>query len=170
MYQIRQETPSDYDGVYTLVKEAFATATHSDGTEQDLVVSLRKGDYFIPQLSLVAEEDGVLAGHILLTRAALGDRPALLVAPLSVLPAYQGQGIGGALLHAAHAKARELGFDYALLVGHETYYPRFGYRPAAGLGITAPFAVPAENFMVLSLSGDETPVNAALTCAPELSH
>ena len=72
---IRKETNSDYPAVYALIKEAFQSAEHSDGTEQDLVVSLRSSRAFIPELSLVAEINGRIAGHILFTKAAVGSRP-----------------------------------------------------------------------------------------------
>ena len=62
---IRQATPEDFDAIYSLVKTAFQTAKVSDGGEQDFVLKLRKGSY-IPELELVAEEDGVLIGHIML--------------------------------------------------------------------------------------------------------
>ena len=64
---IRKETPADYEAVYELVKAAFAAAEHSDGREHELVAALRKSGAFVPGLSLVAETDGILAGHILFT-------------------------------------------------------------------------------------------------------
>ncbi|MCI8478675.1 MAG: hypothetical protein HFE97_10110 [Oscillospiraceae bacterium] len=67
---IRQETDKDYEEIYTLVTEAFATAEHTDGREQELVAALRKEDAFIPKLSLVAELDGAVIGHILFTKCA----------------------------------------------------------------------------------------------------
>ena len=66
---IRTERPDDYEAVYSLVEQAFASAEHSDGTEQDLVAALRKGEAFVPELSLVAEIDGKIVGHILFTEA-----------------------------------------------------------------------------------------------------
>ena len=66
--EIRQEIEKDYEEVYKLVKEAFETAEHADGNEQDLIEALRKGSAFVPELSLVAEIDGELAGHILWER------------------------------------------------------------------------------------------------------
>lgn len=71
---IRQETGSDFDAVYTIVQEAFAAAEHSDGNEQDLVTELRGSAAFIPELSLVAETDGKLAGHIMFTRGSVGEK------------------------------------------------------------------------------------------------
>ena len=89
---IRQEQPTDYDVVYQIIKEAFATAEYSDGNEQDLVVSLRKSKSFIPELSLVAIEDNRIVGHILFTKAFVNQTEVLALAPLSVLPAYQNRG------------------------------------------------------------------------------
>ena len=100
--RIRQEKPEDYEEVYELVREAFASAEHADGNEQDLVEALRKGDAFIPELSLVAEEGGQLAGHILFTRARVGEVEVLALAPLSVRPAFQRQGVGTALIEEGH--------------------------------------------------------------------
>ena len=84
---IRQATPEDFDAIYSLVKTAFQTAKVSDGDEQDFVLKLRKGRY-IPELELVAEEDGVLIGHIMLTGASIRENGGcfgtLLLAPLSV--------------------------------------------------------------------------------------
>ena len=69
--KIRRETEKDYGTVYQLIKEAFALAEHADGNEQDLVVALRKGTAYIPELSLVAETDGKLTGYILFTKCLL---------------------------------------------------------------------------------------------------
>ena len=96
--EIRQETKKDEAAVYDLIMEAFAAAEHADGNEQDLAAALRKGSSFIPELSLVAEVDHRLAGHILFTRAKVGEDEVLALAPLSVKPQYQRQGSGTALI------------------------------------------------------------------------
>ena len=123
---IRQETPADYDAVYRLVKEAFATADHSDGDEQDLVVRLRKSEAFIPELSLVAEADGVLAGYILLTKIRVGEETELAAAPLAVAPAFQRKGVGSALIRELDRAARELAYRYIVILGRPAHYGRFG--------------------------------------------
>lgn len=96
---IRQATPKDFDAIYSLVKTAFQTAKVSDGGEQDFVLKLRKGSY-IPELELVAEEDGVLIGHIMLTGASIRENGGcfgtLLLAPLSVALEWRAKGIGAA--------------------------------------------------------------------------
>lgn len=149
--RIRQEKPEDYEEVYELVREAFASAEHADGNEQDLVEALRKGDAFIPELSLVAEEGGRLAGHILFTKAQVGEAEVLALAPLSVRPAFQRQGVGTALIEEGHRIARKIGYAYSIVLGSEEYYPRLGYREAAGFGVEVPEGIPSANFMAIQL-------------------
>lgn len=145
---IRPEIPSDYTAVYSLIQKSFASAEHRDGNEQDLAVALRKSEAFVPELSLVAEIDGKLAGHILFTEIKIGEAKALALAPLAVLPEYQKMGVGSALIKAGHEKAKELGYSCSIVLGSENYYPKFGYVPADRYDIKAPFDVPSENFMV----------------------
>lgn len=164
---IRQETIDDYKEVYELITEAFATAEHADGNEQDLVVALRKGTAFIPELSLVAEIDGRLAGHILYTKAKVNDVEVLALAPLSVRPEYQRQGVGTALINEGHKIAKSLGYQYSVVLGSETYYPRVGYIPAQQLGIEVPEGFPAENFMAIQLQENAQPLNGTITYAEE---
>ena len=148
---IRQELENDHEAVYQVVKSAFEKMELANGDEQDLVNRLRKSEAFIPELSLVAELDGQIIGHILFTRMKIGDHPSLALAPVAVLPEYQGQGVGGKLIVEGHRIAKELGYGSVILVGHSSYYPRFGYRPASQWKITAPFEVPNEAFMVMEL-------------------
>lgn len=164
---IRQETSKDYSAVYRLIQEAFSSAEHRDGNEQDLVAALRKSDAFIPELSLVAEQDGMLIGHVLFTKALVGQFPVLVLAPLSVLPAYQRQGIGTALIQAGHAIAKKLGYFHILVLGSETYYPRCGYQPANQLGVAVPDGIPPANFMAIRLQEDAPSISGAVTYAKE---
>ena len=149
---IRQETEADHPFVWQVVKTAFASAEHSDGKEQELVEALRKSRSFIPELSLVADIHGKIAGHILFTQVTIGGCRQLALAPLSVLPQYQKQGVGMALMDLGHCIARELGYDYCVVLGHERYYPKAGYCPASFYGIKAPFAAPDKNFMAIKLN------------------
>lgn len=148
---IRQELENDHEAVYQVVKSAFITMEKASGDEQDLVNRLRKSKAFIPELSLVAELDGQIIGHILFTKMNIGEHPSLALAPVAVLPEYQSQGIGAQLIREGHQIARELGYRTVVLVGHPGYYPRFGYLPASRWKITAPFEIPDEAFMVLEL-------------------
>lgn len=164
---IRREKATDQGAIYSLVRSAFAGAEHADGTEQDLVNALRRGEAYIPQLSLVAEMDGKIVGHIMLTKAKVGDTTVLALAPLSVLPECQRRGVGSALIQEGHRIAGELGYGYSIVLGSETYYPRLGYLPADTVGIKAPFDVPGENFMVRKLSGSASAIQGTVRYAKE---
>lgn len=152
---IRQEKVEDYDVVYNLVKTAFESAEHSDGNEQDLVAALRKSEAFIPELSLVAEVDGKIAGHVLFTKIQICGFTEIALAPLAVLPEFQKRGIGSALIKEGHRIAKEKGFCYSVVLGSEAYYPKFGYVSAEKFRIKAPFDVPSENFMAFEFRTDE---------------
>lgn len=164
--QIRKEALPDYDTVYHVVQQAFKQAEHADGDEADLVTALRKGPAFIPELSLVAEIEGKIVGHILFTKGQIADNTVLALAPLAVLPTYQGQGIGAALVNEGHRIARQLGYDYVIVLGG-AYYHRFGYVSASSLGITAPFEVPDEYFMVKKLNPHAENVSGVMHYAKE---
>jgi predicted N-acetyltransferase YhbS len=152
---IRKEEPKDFEIVFNLIKKAFESEQMSDHKEQFLVERLRKSDAFIPELSIVAESDGKIVGHILITKLKIKNEAnefdSLALAPVSVLPEFQGKGIGGKLIVEAHKKATEIGHKSIVLLGHEEYYPRFGYELADKFGIELPFEVPKENCMVIEL-------------------
>ena len=167
MINIRRECEADRETVYELVKAAFASAEHSDGNEHDLVNALREGESFIPELSLVAEQDGQIVGYILFTKLKLGSAKLLALAPLAVLAEYQRTGVGTALIARAHEIARELGYEYSVVLGSEKYYPRSGYVPASSYGIAAPFEVNDENFMAIKLDPEAPPVSGTVEYAPE---
>lgn len=164
---IRKEEPGDYETIYSVVKAAFDCAEHSDGNEQDLVNALRKGEAFIPALSLVAEIDGRIAGHIMFTRAKIGKDTALVLAPLSVLPAYQRKGIGISLITEGHKIANELGYGYSIVLGSKEYYSKTGYLPADEFGIRPPFDVPNENFMAYKIRKDAPDIHGIVKYAKE---
>lgn len=148
---IRQEHESDYKQVFKVVKIAFENEEYTDKDEHNLVERLRKSEAFVPELSLVAEIEGKVVGHILFTEITIGREITLALAPVSVSPDYQGFGIGAKLIEAGHEVARTLGYKAIVLLGHADYYPRFGYVKASLYGIKAPFDVPDECFMVIEL-------------------
>ena len=160
--KIRQENRQDYDEVYNLIKQAFLSAEHSDGTEQDLVVSLRKSVSFIPELSLVSVENDKIIGHILFTRITIGSNVGIALAPLSVLPDYQKRGIGSALIAEGHRIAKTLGYGYSVVLGSPRVYGKAGYIPASTYGIKPPFAVNDENFMAIKLKCDAKAVSGTV--------
>ena len=158
---IRQERSKDFPSVYALVKAAFESAEHADGNEQDLVNALRKSDSYIPELSLIAEVDGKIVGHIMFTKLKIGNQVQLALAPLSVMPEYQKLGVGTALIQEGHKRAKALGYGYSVVLGSEKYYPRIGYLPAKNYGI------PSENFMACKLSENAPAVSGVVQYAKE---
>jgi predicted N-acetyltransferase YhbS len=153
--KIRQEVPADFQAVFDMVEAAFRTMPFADGDEHFLLVKLRKNKAFIPELSIVAEINTRLVGHILFTPYLITDGDAvfhsLAMGPVSVLPEYQRHGIGSRLIQEGHNVARSLGFTSCFLVGHPDYYPRFGYVPAAKWGFLPPHGAPSEAFMAIEL-------------------
>ncbi|MGM1060451.1 GNAT family N-acetyltransferase [Saccharothrix sp. Mg75] len=146
---IRRETAADTDAVRAVTEAAFAARP---GGEAWLVGALREDAGWIPALSLVAEVDGEVVGHVVCTRATVGDAPALGLGPLGVRPDHQRAGVGTALVHTALGVAEGLGEPVVVLLGDPAYYSRFGFRPAADLGITPPVPEWAPHFQVRALT------------------
>lgn len=167
MLEIRQETEEDYEEVYNVIKTAFETAEHKEGNEQDLVAQLRKSNNFIPELSLVAVKNNKIVGHILFTKVKIGEYEELALAPLSILPEYQRQGIGKKLIEIGHKKAKELGYHYSVVLGSKAYYPKSGYVPASKYGIKAPFEVQNENYMAIKLNNIDKEISGIVEYAKE---
>lgn len=169
---IRQETEKDFCQIREVIELAFRDREESDHREHSLVERLRRSDAYIPELSLVAEtSDKKIVGHILLSKVRIisenGTGTFLAVAPLSVLPEFQGKGIGGALIREAHRRASELGYAAALLLGHKDYYPRFGYKKALSFGIKFPFDAPDECRMVVELKEGGLENVHGMVCYPD---
>lgn len=156
---IKQEQVKDYKITEKVVKRAFANAEHSDNDEHNLVRRIRNSNVFIPELSLVAINDNnEQVGHILLSKIKIKNEDqvveSLALAPVSVLPEYQNQGVGKLLISKALQKAKELRFNSVVVLGHPEYYPKFGFKKASTWGIKAPFEVPDESFMAVELGGN----------------
>ena len=153
--KIRQEKPADYKSVYNLIEKAFKNDKFSDHREQIIVERLRKSKSYIKEFSIVAEINGEVIGHILLTKIKINSKSktneSLALAPVSVLPKFQLKGIGGMLINYAHNKAIELGYRSIIVLGHESYYPKFGYKRADVFNIQLPFEAPKENCMAIEL-------------------
>jgi predicted N-acetyltransferase YhbS len=129
-----------------------------------------------PLLSLVAEEDGQLVGHVLFTAVGVepgaSDVSAQILAPLGVSKARQRSGVGEALVREGLRQLTDAGFHLVFVLGHPGYYPRFGFRPAGALGLEAPYPIAPENagaWMVAELqSGVLGTVRGTISCAAAL--
>lgn len=146
--KIRPEIAADVAQIYEVNRLVFGRED-----EARLVDALRERGVVI--CSLVADLDGLIVGHVLFSPATLDDdgRPTTVAAlgPVAVLPARQRQGVGDALIRAGLAICRDEGCTAAVVLGHSTYYPRFGFRPSRPLGIRWEHDAPEEAFMVMEL-------------------
>lgn len=149
---IRRDSPDDRSALREVHNAAFATEAGAESVEATLVDELRAAGDSIPALSLVAEIDGVVVGHVLGSHAHLDGHPSLALGPLGVLPSHQQRGLGSALMHAVLAAADALGFPEAVLLGDPGYYRRFGFRPAPPLGVLPPVEEWAEHFQIRTLT------------------
>ena len=147
---IRDEGPADAGPIAEVTVEAFRTLEISRHTEQFIVAALRAAGALT--ISLVAESAGRIVGHIAFSPVAISDgsRGWYGLGPVSVLPDWQRQGIGGTLIRHGLSRLKALGARGCCLVGHPAYYPRFGFRPIPGLRVEG---VPPEAFMVLPFEG-----------------
>lgn len=156
MIAVRAERAEDFGAVEKMVQRCYRDVAYSDHGEHRMIARLRASAAYVPQLALVAGADGELAGHVMLTRIVVrgeaGEFPSLALAPLSVAPAFQGRGVGAALVEAAHAQAREMGFNSIIIAGIAGYYQRFGYAPLDNWPIRLPFDVHPEHRMALALT------------------
>lgn len=146
---IRDATPSDYPAIRAIVRHAFGQAD-----EANLVEQLRAdGDALV---ELVAGDGIALTGHILYSPLAIEREnetlAAAALAPVSVLPAFQHNGIGKALIEAGNKRCAALGLSAIIVLGHRDYYPKFGFSMRAAEPLQAPFSGPA--FMALELKPD----------------
>ena len=152
---LRQETQTDYSYVFEINCIAFGRKS-----EANLVAALRNNPtVFVPELSIVATENDKIVGHILLTKLGIRDKKGNLhkslgLAPMAVLPEYQKRGIGTQLIKQGLSVAKKLGFKSVIVLGHEHYYPKFGFEPAKKWNIKAPFEVPSNVFMAIELVVD----------------
>ncbi|MGH3971933.1 MAG: GNAT family N-acetyltransferase [Pseudonocardiaceae bacterium] len=146
---LRRECPRDQSAVRAVHRAAFGDGV--DAVEAQLVDDLRADTDVIPALSLVAVVDGDVVGHVVCSRASIGERPSIGLAPLGVIPAYQRRGVGQALMHAVLAAADALDEPAVALVGDPAYYSRFGFVAGATLGVLPPVPDWGRHFQVRPL-------------------
>ena len=150
---MRTERPDDYDAIHKTVQLAFGRVN-----EADLVERVRESDHYVPELALVAEEEGEIVGHALFSyvelRGTESSVAVLNLAPLSVRPDAQHRGTGAALVQHGLAGAAARREPLVVVLGNPRYYTRLGFEPARPHGIEPPPpGVPDEVFLVKLLPG-----------------
>jgi putative acetyltransferase len=144
---IRIENENDESGVYAVNASAFETPA-----EAKLVDVLRLQAN--PVISLVAEHEGKIVGHIMFSAMTFQQHPELRImglGPMAVSPDFQRQDIGSQLVRAGLKLCTQSGTEAVFVLGHPAFYPRFGFLPAAGFAIKSEYDVPHEVFMGMEL-------------------
>jgi len=155
---LRTEQPEDRPAILELTAAAFAvspaTGLPVDGepVEVGLLKQLFDCDEYLPEFSIVAEQNGEVVGHVISTRGWVGDLGLLGLGPISVVPRLQRHGIGSALMQETVVRANAAGERGIALLGGPEYYSRFGFVPSVSLGIEPPQAEWGDLFQLLPLA------------------
>ena len=161
---VRPESDADHAAISAVVEAAFG-----DVRIAKFIEDIRGSDNYVPRLALVAEEEGDVVGHTMLSYAALEGRPEriLMLSPMAVRPDRQRRGVGTALARTALARADELGEPLVLVEGIPAYYPRFGFRPAEELGLERPFEqIPPEAWLAIPLRAYDPAIRGRVVYPP----
>jgi len=163
---VRLEEHGDAEAIGQVNVAAFGRTL-----EADLVDLLRDRGKLL--VSMVAQSDSAIVGHIAFSRVVVGSHAAVLgvgLAPMAVLPPMQRQGIGSALVRGGLDRCRRLQYEFAVVLGHAAYYPRFGFVPASRFALRCAWDVPDDVFMALELrSGALAGLAGAVAYEPEFS-
>ncbi len=148
---VRPEHKTEVPVIREVIQEAFDPMPFSTGKEWQLVENIRQSEGYIPGLALVAVCDDTIAGHSLISLAEIEDKKkkhgVLVLGPVSVLPAYQRQGIGQELIRIGVAAAKRLPLGAMIVVGDPAYYSQFGFQRAVPLDIHLPFGFDEEAYL-----------------------
>ncbi|HHH45537.1 MAG TPA: N-acetyltransferase [Thiotrichales bacterium] len=148
---VRAETPEDVRAIDVVNLSAF-----EGEAEARLVDAIRRSPAFIRDLSLVAEINGRIVGHLLLSPVTLqrpdgSEQTILALGPMSVVPSQSHRGIGSALIQAAVNRARDMRYRAIVVAGQPDYYRRFGFRPASEWGVTTNLPLPEDAITAMEL-------------------
>jgi len=155
-YKVSVEKGDEHKAVENVIDNAFRVKDYVEPSEVGLVRKLRRTNAFIPSLSLVAKNDSdEIVGQVLLTKATIEGKKkveTLVLAPISVRRSNQNQGIGAMLMNESIERAEAEGFKSIIVLGHEHYYPKFGFDYASNWSIYPSFeGVPPQNYFALEL-------------------
>lgn len=164
---IRPEDDADFDAIAVVVTAAFGSPV-----EARLVGAIRASVHYVPELSLVAVENGEVVGHIMISHATLRDGPVerriATLSPLAVAPEWQGSGIGSALVREVTARADALSEPLVVLEGSPTFYGRLGFEHSVphGIHMHLPSWAPPEAAQVLRLPGYDRAMRGQVVYPP----
>lgn len=166
---IRPETKKDFSKITEVNDSAFGQEN-----EGRLVERLRETENYIPELSLVAELDDEIVGHILFypitIRSDTSKFQSLSLGPMAVMPTLQRKGIGSRLVIQGLDAAKNIGHKSVIVVGHPEYYPKFGFKPASQWNIQVPFEVLDDAFLALELvEGELEGKRGTIECSEEFN-
>lgn len=148
--RIRKEASTDVPAVEAVTVAAFQNAAHTSHTEQFIIAELRKAGQL--SVSFVADDSGAVIGHVAVSPVSISDGTTgwFGLGPISVVPAYQGKGVGAQLMEQAIAELRALGASGCVVLGEPSYYSRFGFKAEPSLVLPE---VPPEYFQAILFSG-----------------
>jgi putative acetyltransferase len=164
---IRAEQPDDRDEIARVVEAAFGSPT-----EARLVERIRSSPNFVPELSLIAELESRIVGHVMISFVDLHEdettRSTASLSPLAVAPEFQGRGIGSALVRSVTARADERGEPLVVLEGSPVFYGRLGFEHSVphGIEITLPSWAPAEAARILRLRNYDPSIRGRVIYPP----
>lgn len=167
---LRRALPGDRPAIFAVHVAAFARGDGGDVAEADLVDELYDDGSVLPELSIVAMAGNEVVGHVVCSRASVERQPALGLGPLGVLPDYQQNGVGQALMHGVLAAADALNEHGVVLLGDPVYYRRFGFVLAATVGLLPPDPAWAEHFQVRLLGAWDGSLRGPFRYAPAFDH
>lgn len=156
--KIRTIEEKDFITVEKLITDAFTHNEHGYDDEAELVVKIRRTKEYIPELEVVAEDEGIL-GYALLSEVYLKDNQeqytGLVLAPIAVNPDSQKSGVGKLLMNELEKRAKALDYGFISILGWQGYYTKFGYQPASNYNIVPPYeGIPDEAFMIKEIKED----------------
>lgn len=164
---IHPEDPSEFPAIREVVERAFGSPV-----EAELVEMIRESPNYVPELALVAEEDGTIVGHVMLSYAGLRDGPrvhrVLTLSPVAVEPSAQGHGIGSALIRKALELADHHGQPFVCLEGNPTYYGKLGFTDAreSGIHFDLPDWAPRDAGQIFKLSNYDPSIKGKVIYPP----
>jgi len=166
---VDREEQESQESIYDLHLTAFGRKV-----EPELVGKIRATENYIPELSLVAVNEDKIVGHLLFSIITIESEgkeiPVLALSVISVLPEYQKKGIGTKLIKRGLEECRRLGHNVVIVIGHSSYYPRFGFVPASGYGLSVPFEAPDEAVMAAELTpGALNGISGTIQYPPEFA-